>query len=324
MGLIEGQIVGEIRNVVRNLRRRKGNRRQIYVLTDRIQNVSQQAEQEGKWAKSGLYDLELTENPHSIMKAEAVRETAIQVQSQLAEEAQLTSLDSAKVLRTYSNESSLLLEGALRLQAIVSAWFFLLTFTHYEYIEDSNRFDAHKEMENAKKRDERQIHAVVEDRKQGPVPSPLQVQIFDMGYPNVQPRSIGKFSILFLTWVNVVRTLLIGGIGCRYGDIMYYLAVEAQQIGNSGIIYEPEIWIRIEDAHNWGGRRRWVHAKGEAEIDRSRLKLDVVNVARVVELAGTRDYIVIAVNEGGEELPLPLGMYFISVLLKLYDAKWPS
>jgi hypothetical protein len=97
----------------------------------------------------------------------------------------------------------------------------------------------------------------------------------------------------------------------RYSDLMWDLAYNAIQMGinahshlvDSPIDFDPEIWIRTEGGHPWGTKRSWIFAEGREDIDPIRTKLDVVNVSN------RKDYIVVAVNEGDGEIPVPIGQY---------------
>jgi hypothetical protein len=92
---------------------------------------------------------------------------------------------------------------------------------------------------------------------------------------------------------------------------MWDLAYNAIQMGinahshpvDSPIDFDPEIWIRTEGGHPWGTKQSWIFAEGREDIDPIRTKLDMVNVSN------RKDYIVVAVNEGDGEIPVPIGQY---------------
>lgn len=104
---------------------------------------------------------------------------------------------------------------------------------------------------------------------------------------------------------------------CSYSDVMWY-RIHGQKShdfeahvhtseNNPGIV--PEVWIRQDGCHPWGSGRCWKHAKLSHKIDRMNIIVDGVNVNYIPNMRGTSNYMVVALNENGVEIPFPLGMY---------------
>ena len=91
----------------------------------------------------------------------------------------------------------------------------------------------------------------------------------------------------------------------RWGLI---IAAEAASQGQESSPLFPELWVRLDDAHPWGTRRCWKSINGAERVDLSK-RLYVVNVANITKSDDMKyyGYMIVAVNEGEEEVPIPLG-----------------
>lgn len=80
---------------------------------------------------------------------------------------------------------------------------------------------------------------------------------------------------------------------------MWHLVTTASK-RDPNLDFEPELWVRDDNGQPWGSHRCWMYVEGTDRIDSSRPAIDIVNVAN------RKDYVVLAVNEGEKEIPIPI------------------
>jgi hypothetical protein len=138
----------------------------------------------------------------------------------------------------------------------------------------------------------------VENRAVGLNQTRFVLDVYDMEFPYKAPKPIGTHP---LSYGDILAEDWLECRSRKCSQIMYTL-VDMASRSNSESDYAPELWLPVDQVHNLGGQGRcWRFLEGPDIIEPSATKIDVINTF------GREDYIVLAVCEDEEVIPVPIG-----------------